>query len=55
MSEFSTIQYEINDAVARITLDRVDMRNAQNKKMLYELNDAFDLAARDDAVKVIEL
>ena len=55
MSEFSTIQYEINDAVARITLDRVDMRNAQNKKMLYELNEAFDLAARDDEVKVIVL
>ena len=55
MSEFSTIQYEINDAVARITLDRVDTRNAQNKKMLYELNDAFDLAARDDNVKVIVL
>jgi enoyl-CoA hydratase len=31
------------------------MRNAQNKKMLYELNDAFDLAARDDNVKVIVL
>jgi|TARA_B110000971_G_C20037910_1_gene515549 enoyl-CoA hydratase len=55
MSEFSTIQYEISDSVARITLDRVDTRNAQNKKMLYELNDAFDLAARDDEVKVIVL
>jgi enoyl-CoA hydratase len=31
------------------------MRNAQNKKMLYELNEAFDLAARDDEVKVIVL
>jgi enoyl-CoA hydratase len=55
MSEFSTIQYEISASVARITLDRVDMRNAQNKKMLYELNDALDLAARDDDVKVIVL
>ena len=55
MSEFSTIQYEISDSVARITLDRVETRNAQNKKMLYELNDAFDLAARDDDVKVIVL
>ena len=32
MSEFSTIQYEISDSVARITLDRVETRNAQNKK-----------------------
>ena len=31
------------------------MRNAQDKAMLYELNDAFDLASRDDAVKVIVL
>jgi enoyl-CoA hydratase len=55
MSEFSTIQYEISNSVATITLDRVDMRNAQNKKMLYELNDAFDLAARDNDVKVVVL
>ena len=55
MSEFSTIVYEVTDQVARITLNRVDVRNAQDKTMLYELNDAFDLAAQDDDVKVIVL
>ena len=55
MTEFSRITYAVNEGIARITLDRVDVRNAQDKAMLYELNDAFDLASRDDAVKVIVL
>ena len=41
--------------VARIWLDRADARNAQDTKLLYELNDAFDRAARDDDVSVIVL
>lgn len=41
--------------VTRILLDRAESRNAQNAAMLYELNDAFNDAARDDAVKVIIL
>lgn len=55
MTEFSRITYAVDGDVARITLDRVDVRNAQDKAMLYELNDAFDSASRDDAVKVIVL
>ena len=55
MSEFSTIVYAVTDQVARITLNRVAVRNAQDKAMLYELNDAFDLAAQDDDVMVIVL
>ena len=55
MSEFSRITYEVSEAVARIALNRVEVRNAQDKAMLYELNDAFDLASRDDEVKVIVL
>jgi enoyl-CoA hydratase len=42
-------------AVARITLNRPEVRNAQDYRLLYELNDAFDLAARDDEIKVIIL
>ena len=55
MSEFSRIAYEVSEGVARIALNRVEVRNAQDKAMLYELNDAFDLASRDDEVKVIVL
>ena len=51
-----SIRYE-NPApkVARIWLDRADARNAQDTKLLYELNDAFDRAAQDDDISVIVL
>lgn len=41
--------------VMRIWLNRPDARNAQDPRLLYELNDAFDLGARDEDVKVIIL
>ena len=51
-----TVRYEQpEEGVARIVLDRPEARNAQNKRMIYELNDAFDRAARDDDVRVIVL
>ncbi|MBL8556386.1 MAG: enoyl-CoA hydratase [Phenylobacterium sp.] len=42
-------------AIVRIVLNRPESRNAQDTALLYELNAAFDRAARDDAVKVIVL
>ena len=41
--------------VFRITLNRPQARNAQDPKMLTELNRAFDLAARDNDIKVVIL
>lgn len=41
--------------VARIVLNRVDTRNAQDTQFLYELNDAFDRAAHDDDIRAIIL
>lgn len=41
--------------VMRIVLDRPEKRNAQDTRFLYDLNDAFDAAARDGAVKVVIL
>lgn len=56
MTEFETIRYEQPaEHVARIVLDRADARNAQSMRMLYELNDAFDLAAQDDSISVVVL
>lgn len=56
MKDFETILYETPaEHVARIVLNRPETRNAQDTKMLYELNDAFDIAARDDNIKVIIL
>lgn len=41
--------------VAVLTLNRPDTRNAQDTALLYALNEAFDRAAHDDAIKVIIL
>ena len=50
------IRYETPvDRVARITLARAEAANAQDYRMLSELNEAFDRAARDDSVRVIIL
>ena len=50
------IQYDTSrPGIARIVLDRADTRNAQDTAFLYALNEAFDRAAHDDAVKVIVL
>jgi enoyl-CoA hydratase len=56
VTEFQTVLYERPaEKVARIVLNRPEARNAQSMRMLYELNDAFDLAAQDDSVSVIVL
>ncbi len=49
------ILYETADAVATITLNRPDRRNAQNQPLLEELNEAWERAAADDDVRVILL
>ena len=56
MPQFDTLIYENPEpAIARIWLNRPDTRNAQDTQLLYELNDAFDTAMADDAVKVVIL
>jgi enoyl-CoA hydratase len=53
---FETLIYEVPEPhIARIRLNRPDRANAQDTKLLYELNDAFDRAAHDDDVRVIIL
>jgi enoyl-CoA hydratase len=49
------INYEVSDAVATITLNRPERRNAQNQELLDALNAAWEQAAGDDEVKVILL
>ncbi len=51
----AVVTYEVQDAVARIRLNRPDYRNAQNSAMTYALDDALRRATDDDAVKVIVL
>jgi enoyl-CoA hydratase len=56
MTSFGTILYERPAPhVARIVLNRPETRNAQDTRMLYEVNGAFDAAAQDDEIKVIVL
>jgi enoyl-CoA hydratase len=57
MPEATFVQYETLDEgrVARIVLNRPEARNAQNRGMLVELNDAFLRAEADDEVRVVIL
>ena len=59
MADYKTIRYEVLEpgerGIARVTLDRPESRNAQNKRMTYELNDAFTDASRRTDVKLIVL
>ncbi len=57
MSDYTFISYATQDdgRVARIMLNRPEARNAQNRGMLVELDDAFRRAEIDDQVRVIIL
>jgi enoyl-CoA hydratase len=50
-----TIRYAVDGPVATITLDRPRAANAQNSRMIDELDAAFDLADADDGVRVVVL
>lgn len=49
------VLYQVEDAVATITLNRPRYHNSQNSQMTYALDEAFKKASNDDAVKVIVL
>ena len=55
MNEFKYVDYEVADAVATITLARPEKANAQNERMLDEVDHRFRTAEYDDEVKVIVL
>ena len=51
---FEEIRYDKpSERVARITLARPEKHNGQTMRMLYEINDALDLAMDDDDVHVV--
>jgi len=53
--ELTVVTYEVVDAVAAITLNRPEAANAQSHKALEELDQAWQEADRDPAVKAIVL
>jgi enoyl-CoA hydratase len=57
MPEYKFLTYETLDdgMIARIMLNRPDTRNAQNRGLLVELNEAFLAAEADDQVRVVIL
>jgi enoyl-CoA hydratase len=57
MADYEFVSYEQLEEgrVARILLNRPDTRNAQNRGMLVELDDAFRRAEEDDDVRVVIL
>jgi enoyl-CoA hydratase len=57
MTEYKFVSYETFDdgMIARILLNRPDSRNAQNRGMLVELDEAFGRAEADDQVRVVIL
>jgi enoyl-CoA hydratase len=56
MSDYERIRYDVPaPGVGRVTLARPEKANAQDRKMLYELDDAFGAAMQDDDVKIVVL
>ena len=49
------VSYELRGAVAWVMLERPDVANSQNYRLLNQLDDCFRRAVEDDAVKVIVL
>ena len=57
MADYQFLQYETHDdgAIVRILLDRPEARNAQNRGLLVELDEAFLRAEADDTCRVVIL
>jgi len=53
--KYRDIEYRIDGGVAVVTTNRVRYRNAQSRRLLEELDDAFRAAVDDAAVRVIVL
>jgi enoyl-CoA hydratase len=51
--QFDHVQFDIEDRVGIITLDRPDAANAQSQPVLTELDEAWKMADQDPEVKVI--
>jgi len=53
--EYRHILYSVDDGIGRVLLNRPEVRNAQSRRLLEEMDDAFTQAANDPEVKVIVL
>lgn len=55
MSEYSTILYDLDDRIARITFNRPEKRNALNLTMREEMVDALKRAEANDSISLVVL
>ena len=53
--EYTDIRYEVAEGIAKITIDRPEVRNAFRPETLIELSDAFERAREDTEVGVVVL
>jgi naphthoate synthase len=53
--EYEDIRYELSDGIAKITINRPEVRNAFRPETVIELSDAFNRAREDTSVGVIIL
>ena len=53
MTNFEMITVDINGGIANLRLNRPDVRNALNPKMIGEITDAFTVLSDDSLVRVI--
>ena len=53
--EYRDIRYEVADGIAKLTIDRPEVRNAFRPQTLFELSDAFNAARDDPSVGVVVL
>jgi methylglutaconyl-CoA hydratase len=49
------LKVEVNDGVARVTLDRPELRNAFDDSLIRELQNSFEKLESDDSVRVVVL
>ncbi len=54
-ADYSDIEYHVAEGIAKITINRPEVRNAFRPQTLFELAQAFDRARDDDAIGVIIL
>jgi naphthoate synthase len=53
--EWQDIRYEVDDGIAKVTIDRPEVRNAFRPQTVFELTKAFDMARDDPEVGVVIL
>lgn len=53
MNAYRKVVYQVEQGIARITLNRPERRNALDQELLTELRDAFGVAAKDESVRVV--